>query len=115
MHGVLVSGLLAKESNPATKLPSGDATPTSYAPASAEGLGPELFNEDYGGRFTIEVARSMHERKATMAQLSTGGFVVLPGGFGTLEELLEMVTWNQLGVHRLPVVVLNSEMPISFD
>lgn len=33
-----------------------------------------------------------------MAQLSTGGFVVLPGGYGTFEELLEMVTWNQVGV-----------------
>lgn len=37
------------------------------------------------------------QRKAKMAQLSTGGFVVLPGGYGTFEELLEMVTWNQVG------------------
>lgn len=44
-----------------------------------------------------------------MAQLSSGGFVVLPGGYGTFEELLEMVTWNQIGMHSLPVVVLNSE------
>lgn len=36
------------------------------------------------------------QRKAKMAQLSTGGFVVLPGGYGTFEELLEMVTWNQV-------------------
>jgi predicted Rossmann-fold nucleotide-binding protein len=42
-----------------------------------------------------------------MAQLSTGGFIVLPGGFGTFEEVMEMVTWNQLRIHRRPVVVLN--------
>jgi predicted Rossmann-fold nucleotide-binding protein len=44
-----------------------------------------------------------------MAQISTGGFIVLPGGYGTFEEALEMITWNQLGIHKLPVVILNSE------
>jgi predicted Rossmann-fold nucleotide-binding protein len=44
-----------------------------------------------------------------MAQLSTGGFIVLPGGFGTFEEVMEMVTWNQLRIHRRPVVVLNGK------
>ncbi len=48
------------------------------------------------------------QRKARMAELATGGFVVLPGGFGTFEEVMEMVTWNQLRIHRRPVVVLNS-------
>lgn len=42
-----------------------------------------------------------------MAKLSTGGFIVLPGGYGTLEEALEMITWNQLGIHRLPIIILN--------
>lgn len=42
-----------------------------------------------------------------MAKMSTGGFVVLPGGYGTLEEALEMITWNQLGIHRVPIVILN--------
>lgn len=63
--------------------------------------------EGYDGRFTTEIVKSMHERKLRMAQMSTGGFVVLPGGFGTFEEVMEMVTWNQLGIHRLPIVVLN--------
>ena len=44
-----------------------------------------------------------------MAELSQGGFIVLPGGFGTFEEVLEMTTWSQLGIHRLPVVVLNGK------
>lgn len=54
------------------------------------------------------VVQSMHERKALMAELSDG-FVALPGGFGTFEELFEVVTWAQLGMHRKPVVVLDVE------
>lgn len=41
--------------------------------------------------------------------MSTGGFIVLPGGYGTFEEALEMITWNQLKIHQLPVVILNSK------
>ncbi|WP_418959814.1 TIGR00730 family Rossman fold protein [Streptomyces tritici] len=56
----------------------------------------------------IFVVRTMHERKALMYRLSTG-FAVLPGGFGTLDELMEVATWNQLGLHRKPVVLLNAK------
>lgn len=55
----------------------------------------------------LEVVTTMHERKARMAELSDG-FVVLPGGLGTLDELFEIVTWKQLGLHTKPVVVVNS-------
>ena len=48
----------------------------------------------------------MHERKALMADLSDG-FIALPGGLGTLEELAEITTWAQLGLHRKPVGVLD--------
>jgi uncharacterized protein (TIGR00730 family) len=48
----------------------------------------------------------MHERKATMASL-VDGFIALPGGLGTFEETLEMLTWAQLGIHAKPVGVLN--------
>jgi hypothetical protein len=48
----------------------------------------------------------MHERKARMAELSDG-FVALPGGFGTFEEICEMITWAQLGIHRKPCGVVN--------
>ncbi|KAI5449486.1 hypothetical protein NCC49_004631 [Naganishia albida] len=77
---------------------------------SKEGTGQKVVKgteEDYDGRYTNEVVKTMHERKLRMAQLSTGGFIVLPGGFGTFEEVMEMVTWNQLRIHRRPVVVLN--------
>ena len=54
----------------------------------------------------LEVVRSMHERKALMAELSNG-FVALPGGSGTLEELFEVFTWSQLGLHRKACALLN--------
>jgi uncharacterized protein (TIGR00730 family) len=54
----------------------------------------------------LRVVSSMHERKATMAELSDG-FVALPGGLGTLEELLEVLTWNQLGFISKPCAVLD--------
>jgi uncharacterized protein (TIGR00730 family) len=53
----------------------------------------------------IEVG-SMHERKAIMADLADG-FIAMPGGFGTLDELFEIVTWAQLGIHHKPVGLLN--------
>ena len=56
----------------------------------------------------MRVVGSMHERKATMASL-VDGFIALPGGLGTLEETLEILTWSQLGIHRKPVGVLNVE------
>jgi uncharacterized protein (TIGR00730 family) len=55
---------------------------------------------------TLEVVDDMHQRKARFEQLADG-FIALPGGFGTVEELFEMVTWNQLGLVRKPVVLLD--------
>jgi uncharacterized protein (TIGR00730 family) len=60
----------------------------------------------HAGLTDLRVVTSMHERKALMAELSDG-FVALPGGLGTLEELLEIVTWAQLGLHGKPAAVLN--------
>lgn len=54
----------------------------------------------------LHVVGSMHERKARMAELSDG-FIALPGGMGTLEELAEMLTWAQLGLHARPVGLLD--------
>ena len=50
---------------------------------------------------------NMHERKTLMAELSEG-FIALPGGYGTLEELLEIITWAQLGLHAYPVAIINT-------
>jgi hypothetical protein len=55
----------------------------------------------------LRVVASMHERKAMMAEMSDG-FVVLPGGFGTLEEAIEALTWLQLGIHRKGVVFVDT-------
>ena len=49
---------------------------------------------------------TMHERKQTMAQMSDG-IIALPGGCGTMEELLEIITWKQLGIYLNPIVILN--------
>lgn len=58
------------------------------------------------GLTRLEVVSSMHERKARMAELADG-VVVLPGGFGTLDETFEIMTWNQLGLVAVPVVFLD--------
>lgn len=54
----------------------------------------------------VHIVDSMHQRKAKMAELADG-FIALPGGLGTLEELFEMLTWSQLGLHRKPCGILN--------
>ena len=56
----------------------------------------------------LRIVQTMHERKALMEQLSDG-FIALPGGYGTLEEICEMVTWAQLGIHHKPCGLLNIE------
>lgn len=58
------------------------------------------------GLSELHVVRTMHERKAQMERLSDG-FIALPGGFGTFDELFEMITWAQLGLHHKPVGVVN--------
>ena len=58
------------------------------------------------GLTQLRVVASMHERKMQMSELSDG-VVALPGGLGTLEELFEMLTWGQLGLHRKPCGLLN--------
>ncbi|WP_270937596.1 LOG family protein [Falsiroseomonas oryzae] len=60
----------------------------------------------HGGGVEMHVVDTMHERKAKMAELSDG-FVVLPGGYGTLEEAVEALTWAQLGIQRKGVVFLD--------
>lgn len=58
------------------------------------------------GLTELLVTESMHERKATMEEASDG-FIALPGGFGTFDELCEIVTWSQLGIHRKPIGLLD--------
>src|SRR5271169_2934355 len=60
----------------------------------------------HSGLTELRVVSSMHERKSLMAELSDA-FLALPGGFGTWEELFEMLTWSQLGIQRKACAVLN--------
>jgi len=61
----------------------------------------------HAGLTRLEFVSTMHERKARMAELADA-FLVLPGGYGTLEEMLEVVTWAQLRLHAKPVVLVNT-------
>ena len=73
------------------------------------GVIPKLLEEKeiaHTGLTELHIVASMHERKSMMAALSDG-FIALPGGFGTLEELIEIVTWGQLRFHDKPCGVLN--------
>ncbi|HET9028611.1 MAG TPA: TIGR00730 family Rossman fold protein [Candidatus Aquilonibacter sp.] len=56
----------------------------------------------------LHVVQSMHERKALMADLCDG-FLALPGGYGTMDEFHEILTWRQLGIHNKPIVLFNVE------
>src|SRR5262249_60769385 len=60
------------------------------------------------GLTELRVTGSMHERKAVMADLADA-FIALPGGLGTFDELCEILTWGQLGLHVKPVVLLDVE------
>jgi uncharacterized protein (TIGR00730 family) len=79
------------------------------AGGEAIGVMPQaLIDREIGhpGLTELEVVGSMHERKARMAELSDA-FVAVPGGIGTLEELIEVYTWSQLGIHAKPCGLLN--------
>src|SRR6185312_7312021 len=60
----------------------------------------------HSGVTELRVVRTMHERKAAMAD-SADAFIALPGGFGTMDEFMEIVTWAQLGIHSKPCVLVN--------
>lgn len=73
------------------------------------GVIPELLRERelaHLGLSELHIMPDMHQRKALMERLADA-FIVLPGGFGTFDELLEIATWAQLGIHHKPVAVLN--------
>ncbi len=75
----------------------------------ATGVIPKaLMDKEVGhtGLTRLHIVKDMHERKAMMAELSSG-FIAMPGGIGTLEELFEVFTWSQLGFHDKPIGLLN--------
>lgn len=81
------------------------------AGGSAIGVLPRFLQEKelaHEGLTELILVESMHERKSKMNELSDG-VIALPGGYGTLEELFEMLTWAQLGLHKKPVALLNTD------
>lgn len=95
VHGIIPEALIKFEQEGGTRAKS-DAKNT--------------INEEIFGRTTI--VKDMHSRKHLMAQLVMqggpgSGFVALSGGYGTMEELMEVTTWNQLGIHGCGVIVFN--------
>jgi uncharacterized protein (TIGR00730 family) len=86
------------------------ATAALAAGAHVTGVIPKFLMEKEIGKIELpdlRVVTSMHERKALMSELSDG-FIALPGGFGTLEEFCEILTWSQLGLHQKPFGLLNT-------
>jgi len=98
------------------------ADATLQAGGTAHGIIPAALKErelTHEGLTSLEVVDSMHARKERMTELADG-FVALPGGYGTLEELMEVLTWSQLGFHHKPCGVLNiadyySQLAAFFD
>lgn len=73
------------------------------------GFIPELLLEKEGGHpglSELHVVDSMHTRKLRMAE-TADAFVVMPGGFGTLDELFEIITWRQIQIHNKPIIIVN--------
>ena len=78
--------------------------------AEVIGVLPEVlipYEIAHTGLTRLEAAGTMHERKARMAELADA-FLILPGGYGTLDELMEAVTWAQLKMHAKPVILVNT-------
>ncbi len=76
---------------------------------TVQGIIPKALEKrelSHKGLTKLTVVKSMHERKSAMADASDG-FIALPGGLGTLEELFEIMTWAQLGFHKKPCALLN--------
>lgn len=119
VHGVIPNALVKKVEEEDRGIPGGDVSADDVGGKAPEremvtsGTGKndsELLEESEYGMTTI--VPDMHTRKRIMAtKVIEGGpgsgFVALGGGFGTIEEVMEMVTWNQLGIHHRGIVLLN--------
>ena len=77
---------------------------------NAYGVIPEKLHDmevAHQGLTELHIVESMHDRKAMMARMADG-FIAMPGGIGTLEEIIEIFTWQQIGYHQKPCAFLNT-------
>lgn len=107
VHGIIPTPLLSYEAAPASEETASVSSKAADRERDDSGPDTSVF-----GRTTV--VKNMHERKQLMAkEVGAGGpgsgFIALSGGYGTMEEVMEMTTWNQLGIHDKPVVLLNVE------
>lgn len=107
VHGVIPRALVRVEEG-YSQTKNGEAT-TKAGGKEAERVVTDSASSEFG---ITTIVPDMHTRKRLMATkvLEGGpgsGFVSLAGGFGTIEEVMEMTTWNQLGIHHMPIVLLN--------
>lgn len=117
VEGIIPRALVRTEKDPSTRNDSPNSAPdTKQAERTMSRQQLERANTsdlipaaEFGA---TRIVPDMHTRKRLMAtQVTSGGpgsgFVALAGGYGTIEEVMEMVTWNQLGIHKMPIVVVN--------
>ncbi|KIW71567.1 hypothetical protein PV04_03714 [Phialophora macrospora] len=122
VHGIIPRALIRSEKDPnarvSTSTPNGEPKRVERTMSSEqlqridsnEDPDAQIVPESEFGRTTI--VPDMHTRKRMMANsVQQGGpgsgFVALAGGYGTMEEVMEMVTWNQLGIHQVPIILVN--------
>lgn len=103
VHGIIPDALISRERTSETSEEVNDKLRSSID--NHKGLTPIPDSEKYG-RTTL--VKDMHTRKSLMGK-EADAFVALPGGYGTIEELMEMVTWSQLNIHNKPIVVYNMD------
>lgn len=120
VRGIIPRALIRTELDPSTRTDANHSAPRKVERSmSSDELKQIQSNEDSKSDVIPQsefgattVVPDMHTRKRMMAQsVQEGGpgsgFVALAGGYGTIEEVMEMVTWNQLGIHNIPIVLVN--------
>ncbi|KAH3661574.1 hypothetical protein OGAPHI_006422 [Ogataea philodendri] len=99
VHGIIPDALVTKE-----RSDSVDEINKKIQTDVENHKGETPLDDSYG---KTTIVTDMHTRKKMMGMEANGGFVAMPGGFGTLEEIMEVTTWSQLGIHKKPVVLFN--------
>lgn len=103
VHGIIPDALVVKERAASESDHDHDTTTDENKVAVEDHRGTTPINWKYG---ETTIVKDMHTRKRMMADESDA-FVAMPGGYGTLEEIMECITWSQLGIHSKPIILFN--------